>query len=121
MNKNTNLNDDILEKSLKQMSKDVIGDPELLTSILKALPENSKMTSIKSPYDMTAFKKISISAFAVVILAAGGIYFNQYHNALNQNSVSDASINQDMNSIDTQMNGLNSDTAAIDQGLDAQN
>jgi hypothetical protein len=68
-----------------------------------------------------SFQAWSIAS-AAVLLIVGGVAFTR-HNAPSSDTAttaanSNAALTQDMNTIDTQLDGLNSDNAIVDQALD---
>ena len=119
---------------LLKKQKTVVPSEELLRNTLAKINTGNP---IKSPYQdkflfhLSKFQKYSfVSVVAVVLVITGGAFLNHHSvspqqpasNNISQTAVisqgdSDASLNQDLNAIDTQMNGLDSDNSNTDQAL----
>jgi hypothetical protein len=101
--------------------KGLMPSEDLLHATLRKLSSSSV---VKSPY-LSLIQKFSLAAAAILVFAGGGAFY-AFHNQANStvpaaSSVtpgnSDAALAADLSSVDAQMNGLSSDTAAADNAL----
>jgi len=104
------------EKFLKQKFDAVVPSESLLQLTLDKLPDNS----LPSPYRWSSkimsvsLKRISLSIAALIIVVGGvGVIFHAYSSQQNTPGV----FGDQLSAIDMQMNGLDSDSAMIDQSL----
>jgi hypothetical protein len=126
---------------LQSQKNGVRPSEELLRSALDKLPVG---VPIKSPYAgyLSYFKKFGVASVALVMLIVGGVFFGRYESGGTSNSIAqvtkpitqptenensalsskdtDTALEQDMNAVDAQLNGLNMDTANVDSSLNSR-
>jgi hypothetical protein len=111
--------------------KDIRPDAELLEKVLRQLPAGEP---IKSPFlkHVSTWQKWGAIVGVFIFFATGGLLADHYLKpnqavtgsstgiqvtSSSVNDTSNAALQQDLNSIDSQMNGLDSDNSQIDQAL----
>ncbi len=132
------------------VQKSVLPSESILQSVLDKIATDSIKSPYQSTAGggrflkgLSNFQKISISFVAIVLLFSGGLFYIQsgsiksganpsgnnssnFHlttsksDVASSNDVSDSSINQDTNELDTEINALNDDSNNVDQALNPQ-